>query len=125
MSIVLPNMFLFGFVALVALAVVGGVWLSRGGRHSSTALARRECPACKEWMRGDASICPHCRTPSQPWSFANGRWWIVRNDATYHLDEPSQTWVRSDNPGPRSSQADNSAVTRRAGRAPGTWSARR
>jgi hypothetical protein len=96
MSIVLPNLFLFGFMAIAVLVVVAGVRLSHGGRRLSMAVHRRECPACKEAMRRDASICPHCRTPSEPWTFHDNRWWIVRNDASYYLDEASQTWMRVD-----------------------------
>src|SRR4051812_48513801 len=29
--------------------------------------AYRECPHCKELMRRDASVCPHCQQPSTPW----------------------------------------------------------
>lgn len=29
---------------------------------------KRKCPACREWMRCDASLCPHCRTASEPWT---------------------------------------------------------
>ena len=24
--------------------------------------SRKRCPACHEWMRQEASVCPHCRT---------------------------------------------------------------
>jgi hypothetical protein len=61
---------------------------------------RRECPAGKEWMRRDASICPHCRTASEPWTFHDGRWWVVRTDATYYLHDHSQTWRRFEQPSP-------------------------
>ena len=37
-------------------------------REERDATARGEvrCPACKEFMRADATICPHCRTAIQP-----------------------------------------------------------
>lgn len=36
--------------------------------------ALRECPHCKEAMRRDASVCPHCRRESEAWEY-DGRWW--------------------------------------------------
>jgi predicted amidophosphoribosyltransferase len=50
-------------LAAIVVAVVAVVRLG-----ASLQTNRRECPACKEKMRRDASICPHCRTPSQPWA---------------------------------------------------------
>jgi hypothetical protein len=35
----------------------------------------RECPFCMEPMRRDASVCPHCRHPSDPWRLHDGHWW--------------------------------------------------
>jgi hypothetical protein len=85
-------LFVAGIVAIVR-------WSGRRQSRSMTA-GRRECPACKEWMRRDASVCPHCRTASEPWTFHGGRWWVTRPDAPYYLDEGSQTWRRSDPPPP-------------------------
>jgi hypothetical protein len=95
MSVLAPNLLLFGFVALVIVIFVA-VWISRGGSHSAPALAKRECSACKRWMARDTSVCPNCSAPNEPWTFRDGRWWVVRADASYYLDEPSQTWVRFD-----------------------------
>jgi hypothetical protein len=55
----------------------------------------RECPHCKESMRRDAKICPHCRQPSTPWRFHEGRWWFRASgeDSWRWLDERSGTWV--------------------------------
>lgn len=53
-------------IAAVVFAIVAIVRRS-GAAHASSMLAnKRECPACREWMRRDASICPHCRTASEP-----------------------------------------------------------
>jgi hypothetical protein len=46
-------------------------------------IAMRECPSCKESMRRDASVCPHCRRESPAWVYRNGHWWAT-ND---HGDE--------------------------------------
>jgi hypothetical protein len=54
----------------------------------------RECPYCKEAMRRDAEICPHCRQPSAPWRFHEGRWWFrpSEQDAWLWLNEPTGEW---------------------------------
>jgi RNA polymerase subunit RPABC4/transcription elongation factor Spt4 len=48
------------------------------GAPASNPKAVRECPHCKEAMRRDASVCPHCRRDSDAW-----RYWVVagRNSA--------------------------------------------
>jgi hypothetical protein len=86
------------WIWLVLILVVAGIVaiVRRSGRRHVRSMTadRRECPACKEWMRRDASVCPHCHTASEPWTLHAGRWWVVRADATYYLDEASQTWQR-------------------------------
>jgi hypothetical protein len=53
----------------------------------------RECPFCKEDMRRDASVCPHCRNESKPWQLYEGRWWRRTDDGTwYWLEEISGEW---------------------------------
>ena len=53
----------------------------------------RQCPACKEAMKRDASICPHCRVPSTPWMFNDGFWWATDADGELvYLDESSHEW---------------------------------
>jgi hypothetical protein len=55
----------------------------------------RECPYCKEPMRRDAELCPHCRQSSTPWRFHEGRWWYraSEGEAWQMLDERSGAWV--------------------------------
>jgi hypothetical protein len=55
----------------------------------------RECPHCKESMRRDAEICPHCRQPSTPWRLHEGRWWFrgSERDTWQWLDEHTGEWV--------------------------------
>jgi hypothetical protein len=57
----------------------------------------RECPSCKEAMRRDASVCPHCRRDSEPWRFWEGRWWAYSasgDDVWY--DEVFGVWRTPD-----------------------------
>jgi hypothetical protein len=63
------------------------------------ATATRECPHCKETMRRDASVCPHCQRESKPWTFHDGRWWHTGADGVpYWLDEPALEWKRFEAP---------------------------
>ena len=55
--------------------------------------AVRECPHCKESMRRDAGVCPHCRRESEPWQFWEGRWWSGQDAGTQlWYAEQSGTW---------------------------------
>src|SRR5262249_7883847 len=54
--------------------------------------ARRECPFCKEHMRRDASVCPHCRRESEPWTFNGDRWWLLIDGKWHMYDEGSEDW---------------------------------
>ena len=59
---------------LLPFLIVGGlVWLSRS--RVRTRLFYRHCPHCKERMRGDATVCPHCQRESESWRLHEGRWW--------------------------------------------------
>jgi hypothetical protein len=63
---------------------------------SSRARMMRECPHCKEDMRRDASICPHCRAPSKAWTLHGEHWWIKTDDGSwYYLDEAVGEWKPS------------------------------
>jgi hypothetical protein len=55
---------------LIALVVLV-VWL---GRRNTRNMFSRECPHCREKMRGDASVCPHCQRESEPWLHQDGNW---------------------------------------------------
>ncbi len=88
---------LLAFVAIVVVVfflLVRRILTSVQERTSLTLGNRRECPACKEWMRRDARLCPHCRTESEPWMFRDGRWWVARPEGAYYLDERSGAWRR-------------------------------
>jgi hypothetical protein len=90
-------------IALVVWAVFFGIlcgyiWRSRGGTFGTGLLmgailgifgliiavaarptprpeaATRECPWCKEAMRRDAIVCPHCQRESDPWRLEGGVW---------------------------------------------------
>jgi hypothetical protein len=71
----------------VARQPVPGMAITRGEMY-------RECPSCKELMRRDARVCPHCRTESEPWTLHEGRWWVTRGEVSYYLDPQLQQWVR-------------------------------
>ena len=81
-----------GLLGLVIVLVVNpgsqAIAPSRGPR------ATRECPSCKELMRRDASVCPHCRRESEPWRYEGGYWWVHRDNGFHYLDERTGTWVR-------------------------------
>jgi hypothetical protein len=66
----------------------------------------RECLHCKEAIRRDAEICPHCRQPSTPWRFYEGRWWfrVSEQHAWQWLDEHTGEWVGHE-PSPAPAQA--------------------
>jgi hypothetical protein len=83
-------------IGLVVWAVVAIVRSSEGRRTAAVVADRRECPACKELIRRDATICPHCRTASEPWTFSDGRWWVARADGRWYLDARDGTWKRLD-----------------------------
>jgi hypothetical protein len=57
--------------------------------------AYRECPHCKEPMRRDASVCPHCRNDSTPWEFHDAHWWYreSQQEQWRYLDEQTGNWT--------------------------------
>jgi hypothetical protein len=63
---------LFGSIALIpalpfALAMEANEKeLAERAERAATARGEIPCPACREFIRGDATICPHCRTVVQP-----------------------------------------------------------
>jgi hypothetical protein len=58
----------------------------------------RECPYCKEAMRRDASVCPHCRHDSEPWTLHEGNWWAMVDGEWYRRDDVAGTWVAAETP---------------------------
>ena len=55
----------------------------------------RECPSCKERMRRDASVCPHCHRESAAWTQHDGFWWTTDGDGRWvFLDESTREWKR-------------------------------
>ena len=59
------------------------------------ARTHRDCPFCKEQMRRDASVCPHCRHESAAWKQHNGLWWVQVDGTWYWLDELANKWRKS------------------------------
>lgn len=37
----------------------------------------RACPTCKQLLKADASVCPHCGLESKPWIHHAGVWWVA------------------------------------------------
>ena len=68
----------------------------------------RECPECKESMRRDARICPHCRSESEPWILHAGFWWHVKPGSVHRFLERQQRWQKM-NP-PPSSEGENATA---------------
>jgi hypothetical protein len=60
--------------------------------QANLATATRECPHCKEAMRRDASVCPHCQRDSEPWKFHDGYWWLERGSTWFWLNEATGEW---------------------------------
>jgi glutaredoxin len=77
--------FLLGIIGVILVLVLN----PPGEKTDATS---RECPHCKEAMRRDASVCPHCQRDSEPWTFHDGRWWMKNERGWVWLDEPKQEW---------------------------------
>jgi hypothetical protein len=69
-----------------------------GGASSTPAELYRECPFCKERMRRDASVCPHCRNQSEPWEFTDGVWWRNVDGRWSWLNETTGRWSAAKTP---------------------------
>ena len=66
----------------------------------------RECPHCREQMRRDASVCPHCQRDSQAWTQNEGYWWRPAEDGSWlYLNEVTGEWHEPE-PEPSRSDAD-------------------
>jgi hypothetical protein len=87
---------LLGIIGLIIVAVAdpnkGRGSTSQGGIGQG---AVRECPWCKEAMKRDASVCPHCQRESTAWTFHDGRWWTTDAQGEWvFLNELSRDWVK-------------------------------
>jgi hypothetical protein len=67
-------------------------WYEQNKAELLAARTHRECPFCKEEMRRDASVCPHCRNESPAWTQHEERWWANVEGTWYWLDESSNSW---------------------------------
>lgn len=97
---------LLGWIGVIIVALLPPTHLSPGvpGAGPPALMGGpmyRECPHCKESMRRDASICPHCHRESRPWQLYEGRWWVRGADSdTWHwLNEQTNEWVRAEEQG--------------------------
>jgi len=70
--------FLLGVIGLIIALVMRPA--PRGDRPGTrVALRTRECPHCRELMRRDASVCPHCQRDSTAWLLIDGAFWATRD----------------------------------------------
>jgi hypothetical protein len=65
-----------------------------------TPVAMRECPSCKESMRRDASVCPHCRRESPAWTYRNGHWWATNEQGDEMWLDGGGVWHAASEPIP-------------------------
>lgn len=60
----------------------------------------RECPNCKEQMRRDATVCPHCRQETRAWVLEGNTWWFESERGGWHrYDEANGRWLPGSGPG--------------------------
>ena len=57
------------------------------------ARTHRECPHCREQMRRDASVCPHCQRDSTLWVLNEGQWWLSIDARWHWRNEQTDEWV--------------------------------
>ena len=79
-------------------AVSSPEWYEKKRGELFAARIHRQCPFCKEDMRRDASVCPHCRHESQPWTLHEGNWWVKADGNWHRLDEIENKWVPAETP---------------------------
>ena len=60
--------------------------------RAALATANRECPFCREAMRRDASVCPHCGRDSDAWIYDEGQWRARSGKAWFRFVEASGEW---------------------------------
>lgn len=86
--------FFLGWIGVLIVAVLPPTRFAPG---DATAHLYRDCPHCKEPMRRDASVCPHCRSESRPWRLHDGAWFSQSDEDApwYWLDEETNTWERA------------------------------
>lgn len=93
--------FFLGVIGLVIVLVATpspAVTISNpsGGARSIHNSMKRECPFCKEGIRGDASVCSHCQRESTPWTWNDNHWWKLETDGSWvWLDESHRQWKRA------------------------------
>jgi Superinfection immunity protein len=103
-SVIVINVLLgwtvIGWIVALAMAVrsVDRTKATPGTPTPAAAIGTRECPFCKEEMRRDASVCPHCRRESAAWKLNDGVWWTQVDGVWYQLNEANREWVKYEKP---------------------------
>jgi RNA polymerase subunit RPABC4/transcription elongation factor Spt4 len=59
----------------------------------------RECPNCKEQMRRDATVCPHCRKETKAWVLDGNTWWSESTRGWHWYDVANNQWLPGSGPG--------------------------
>ena len=77
-------------LAVAALSLFGVGPLAAVDTPSAT---HRECPHCKEPMRRDASVCPHCQRDSEAWTLNDNAWWVKRDGVWNRYVEDTGDWI--------------------------------
>ena len=87
--------FLLGFF-LGIIGVVITLFLKPAQPAAAAGKATRECPHCKEPMRTDASVCPHCQRESSPWKLIDGEWWVTNPDGrSFRFNPTTKEWIEA------------------------------
>lgn len=83
------NLAMVASISLVLAAIVTGAVTDRSSAATANVATKwhRQCPHCKEEMRRDASVCPHCRSQSTPWTLHERRWWLYQDEHWYQWDD--------------------------------------
>lgn len=81
---------ILGWVGVAIASILRSEW-----SHDTAALYR-ECPFCKEDMRRDAVVCPHCRNDSEPWIWHDELWWFKSDEGWDWLDDDENQWYSYD-----------------------------
>jgi hypothetical protein len=87
--------FFLGWFGVLIVAILGPSPEKEKRLAEQQSSIYRECPHCKEQMRRDATVCPHCRIETDAWRLINGEWWRTQEDGFYVFDEATRGWTNA------------------------------
>jgi hypothetical protein len=82
-------------LGVAALSLLGKGPLADVDGAAEAPKTHRECPHCKEPMRRDASVCPHCQRDSERWRLNDGVWWVKVGGVWNWYDDSTGHWKRA------------------------------